>query len=126
MAKSASPLPWLRKVCLALPGTSEKLSHGEPTWWVRGRMFVSFANASNHHGNGRHSAWVKAPDGAQRALVEADPERYFVPPYVGVSGWVGARLDGDTDWHAVAGIIEDGYRLLASKRLLAELEGRSA
>jgi hypothetical protein len=109
---------------MALPGASEKLSHGEPTFWVSGRMFTSFADAGNHHGNGRDAAWVKAPQGAQAAMVKADPDRYFVPPYVGVSGWVGIRLDGGVDWSSVAAIVEDGYRLLASKRLIAQLEDR--
>jgi len=86
-------------------------------------MFASFANAGNHHGSGRNAAWVKAAQGAQEAMIETDRNRFFVPPYVGVNGWVGIVLDGSVDWDAVAAIIEDGYRLLASKRLIAQLAG---
>ena len=62
------------------------------------------------------------PPGAQEALVEADPERFFVPPYVGPSGWLGVRLDMEVDWGVVAGLLEEGYRLVAPKRLLQELD----
>ena len=117
-----SPLPRLRKACLALPEAYEKLSHGEPTFWAGKKMFASFADASNHHGNGRHAVWVKSTHVTQDMLVTRWPERYFVPPYVGVSGWVGIHLDGRTDWDAVAERLRDGYRLVAPKKLLAALD----
>jgi len=62
----------------------------------------------NHHGDGRVAVWCKASPGAQEALVEADPERFFVPPYVGPSGWVGIRLDRKLSWDVVAGLLEEG------------------
>src|SRR6476661_3368591 len=75
------PLERLRQLCLALPETTERLSHGEPTWFVRGKKtFVMYAN---HHHDDRLGFWCAAPDGAQETLVGADPERFFVPPYVG-------------------------------------------
>jgi hypothetical protein len=116
-----SPLPRLRTACLALPQAYEKLSHGEPTFWAGKKMFACFADASNHHGNGRHGVWVKSTHVTQDMLVTRWPERYFVPPYVGVSGWVGIYLDGATDWDAVAERLSDGYRLVAPKKLLKEL-----
>lgn len=123
MAKRRDPLERLRKIIAALPETSERISHGAPTFWGGKRTFASFA--LNHHGDGRVAVWCKLPPGAQEALVEADPEVFFVPPYVGPSGWVGIRLDGPVDWGVVAGLLEEGYRTVASKRALAELERRA-
>jgi hypothetical protein len=123
-ARASDPVSRVRAICLALPGASERLSHGEPAFFAGGRMFAMCAHADNHHGNGRHGVWVKAPAGAQDTLVEADRARFFVPPYVGVSGWVGIHLDRGVQWAAVEGIIEDGYRMVATKKLLAELAVR--
>src|SRR5918993_2990498 len=113
MAHGPSPLPRLRKLCLALPEAYEKVSHGEPTFWAGKKMFASFADAANHHGNGRYGVWVKSTHVTQDMLVARWPDRYFVPPYVGVSGWVGMFLDPSTDWNAVAERLRDGYRLVA-------------
>jgi hypothetical protein len=115
------PLEALRKLCLALPETSERISHGEPTWFVRGKKtFVMYAN---HHHDDRLSFWCAAPDGAQPALVAANPERFFVPPYVGHRGWIGVRLDvPGIDWDEIAELVEDAYRTVAPKRLAAALD----
>jgi hypothetical protein len=117
------PLERLRRHCLALPEASERLSHGEPAWFVRGRTcFVTYAD---HHHDDRLAFWCAAPPGAQAALVAADPARFFVPPYVGGRGWLGVRLDlPGVDWPEVAGLVEDAYRTVAPKRLLAELDAR--
>ena len=77
----------VRRFCLALPETSEKLSHGEPTFFVAGKVFVMFAN--NHHDDGRIAVWLPVPPGAQPALITSSPDTYFRPPYVGHRGWVG-------------------------------------
>lgn len=122
MAKPRDPLARLREIIAALPETAERISHGAPTWWGGKRTFATFA--LNHHGDGRVALWCKLPPGAQEALVEADPERFFVPPYVGPSGWVGIRLDRRPDWGVVAGLLEEGWRTVASRRALAELESR--
>ena len=101
-------LAQLRGRCLALPETSERLSHGAPTFFVRGkRAFLMVL--TNHHGDGRFAIWCAAPAGMQAMLVEADPERFFVPPYVGHRGWIGVRLDRGLDWDELAGIAEDAY-----------------
>src|SRR5437773_62916 len=103
---SEEPLARLREICLALPKVTERLSHGMPTWFVRDKK--TFANfADDHHGDGRVALWCHAPPGAQAALVAADAERFFVPPYVGTRGWIGVVLDGDVDWDEVAAIVED-------------------
>ena len=111
---SRSPLDRLRRTCLALPGAWEKVSHGEPTFWVGKRMFASFANASNHHGAGRHAVWCKATHVTQHLLVSRSPERYFVPPYAGPSGWVGVYLDRSPDWDEVAERLRHAYELAAA------------
>ena len=113
----------LREICLALPETSERPSHGAPTFFVRGkRAFLMVL--TNHHGDGRFAIWCAAPEGMQRMLVEADPERFFVPPYVGHRGWLGVRLDRALDWGELAGICEDAYAEVAPPSLLDAVESR--
>ena len=112
------PLLKVRKLCLALPEAEEKLAWGEPTFRVKNKLFAMYASAGNHHGAGRHAVWVSASPDNQELQVRAAPDRYFVPPYVGPSGWIGAWLDQETDWDEVSGLIRDGYRRVAPKRLL--------
>jgi hypothetical protein len=81
----------VRRICLALPGATEKLSHGEPTFFVKKRVFAMFSN--NHHNDGHIAVWIPAPPGEQEALVANQPAIYYRPPYVGVKGWVGIELD---------------------------------
>jgi hypothetical protein len=111
----------LRDVCFALPEVTERLSHGSPTWFVRGKKTVA-TYVDNHHGDGRLAIWCPAPPGVQGTLVTGEPDRFFVPAYVGHRGWLGVRLDRDLDWDEVAGIIEDAYRMVAPKKLVAELD----
>lgn len=120
-ARRDDPLARVRELCLALPEAAEKLGHSRPVFHVRDKTFVMYMD--NHHGDGRLALWCKAPPMAQSALVGGDPERFFVPPYVGPKGWVGVRLDRDLDWGLIADIITDAYRAAAPKRLLAALEG---
>jgi hypothetical protein len=108
----------LREICLGLPETSERLSHGAPTFFVREkRAFLMLL--TNHHGDGRFAIWCAAPAGMQKMLVDADPERFFVPPYVGHRGWLGMRLDRTFDWDELAGIAEDAYAEVAPAKLVA-------
>lgn len=111
------PLPRLRALCLALPEVTERVSHGEPTWFVR-RAFVSYAE--RHHDD-RVAFWCAAPPGVQEELVATEPERFFRPPYVGGRGWLGVRLDTDPDWAEIAEIVTDAYRRVAPARLVARL-----
>ncbi len=111
----------IRALCLALPGATERLSHGTPCFFVT-KSFVMFAN--DHHGDGRLAVWCAAPEGAQAALVASDAERFFRPPYVGPRGWLGVRLDVRPDWDEIAGIIEDAYRTVAPAKLAARLNAR--
>ncbi len=111
----------VRKICTALPETTERLSHGAPTWFVRAKLtFVMFLD--DHHGNGRLALWVAAPSGVQGTLVDEEPDRFFVPPYVGGRGWLGVRLDRAVDWDEIAQIAQDAYRVVAPKTLVAQLD----
>jgi hypothetical protein len=123
MAKrSRSPLDRVRALCLALPEAHEVEAWGEPTFRVRNKMFAMYADAGNHHGKGIAGLWVKATHVNQDLLVRSEPARFFVPPYVGPSGWVGIRLDARPDWDVVAELVRDAYRLIAPKKLLAHLD----
>jgi hypothetical protein len=109
-------LGFIRKICLALPETSERPSHGAPTFFVRKKTFVTVLN--DHHGDGRFAIWCAAGAGMQAMLVEADPERFFVPPYVGHRGWLGFRLDRAFEWDELAGVVEDAYAEIAPAKLV--------
>jgi len=101
---------------MALPESREKLSHGEPTWFAgKGKVFAMVDD--HHHGAAHLSVWLPQPFGAQEALIGSDPERFFRPPYVGVSGWVGVVLDTSPDWHAVAALVRDAYLSVATMKL---------
>ena len=105
----------LRAICLALPEAVEDFEGvGSPAYKVRGKIFAM------HHGmNARTSMWCKAPSGFQEVIVGAEPERFFVPPYVGKHGWIGLWLDVEQDWGLIADLVEDSYRITAPKRLIA-------
>ena len=107
---------------MALPEVTERLSHGEPTWFIGGKK--TFVTTSDHHHDDRVGFWCAAPDGAQDGLVRAAPERFFVPPYVGHRGWLGVYLDVPVDWDEIAALVEDAYRTVAPKRLAAMLDAR--
>src|SRR2546428_8908836 len=94
--QQAKVLARVRAICLALPDASERASHGESAFFVKGRSFLH--TDAYHHGAAHYSVWVAAPLGAQDVLVRSDPERFFRPPYVGGRGWVGVTLDRDPDW----------------------------
>jgi hypothetical protein len=107
----------VREACLGLPETSERPSHGAPTFFIRAKR--SFATVwDDHHGDGRFALICAAPDGMQAALVEADSERFYVPPYFGHRGWIGVRLDRGFDRDEIAGIVEDAYAKVAPPKLV--------
>lgn len=110
----------LRGICLALPEAVEKPfgGHTGPAFRVRDKFFVMT-------GEDGSSMTLKAAPGVQEALVASAPDRFFVPPYVGGKGWVGARLDVDQDWDEITELIEDSFRLVAPKRLAARVTDRN-
>ena len=122
MAESMGQVERVRRLCLALPETSERPSHGEPTFFVGKKVFVMFAD--NHHDDGHIAVWLPVPPGLQGELIEAEPEIYFRPPYVGGRGWVGIELarvsDEDLRFH-----IEVAWELIAPKSLLAQGETKT-
>jgi predicted DNA-binding protein (MmcQ/YjbR family) len=114
MSKTAdAALARVRKICLALPDTEEKIAWGEPTFRVGGRLFAMFSN--DHHGDGRIALWCNAPEDAQQDIVASDPESFFVPPYVGVSGWIGMRLDRKVSVKTMAAVIAQAYETTRAK-----------
>jgi hypothetical protein len=120
LCRMADPLARLRRLCLALPETTERLSHGEPTWFVRDKKtFVMYAD---HHHDDRLGFWCAAAPGVQTELVAADPVRFYRPPYVGHRGWLGVYLDVAQDWSELAEIVTDAYRAVAPKSLVAQLD----
>lgn len=123
MHEDRNPLATLRAIALALPEAVERESHGEPAWFVQGKRM--FAMLSDHHHDDRLAVWVAAPPGAQEALVDEDPERFFRPPYVGHRGWVGVTLDlaEPVDDEMLAELITDAYRMVAPRRLVQALDG---
>jgi predicted DNA-binding protein (MmcQ/YjbR family) len=109
----------LREICLTFPEAEEAGGVGNPSFKVRGKIF---AMRHSLHGIDRWSVWCKAPPGVQQLVVGSDPKRFFVPPYVGSKGWIGAYLDLEQDWDELAELIDESYRMTAPKRLTAQLD----
>lgn len=122
---ASDPLDRLRTICLALPEAHEVIAWGEPTFRVRNKLFAMYAHASNHHGGGRHAVWCKSDHTTQSYLMRSDPQRFFAPPYVGPSGWVGIWLDRRPPWKGIAEIVYDAWRLAAPKKLLVSSDANS-
>jgi predicted DNA-binding protein (MmcQ/YjbR family) len=119
------PVERLRKICMALPEASEKVSHGEPTWFAgKGKVFAMLDD--HHHGAEHLAVWLPQPLGVQEALVDADPKRFFRPPYVGPKGWIGVVLDKRPDWDMVARLVGDAYLYVATGRLRRLVSGPGA
>ncbi|MFI5312326.1 MAG: MmcQ/YjbR family DNA-binding protein [Gemmatimonadales bacterium] len=107
----------LRRLCLRLPDVEEFMSHGAPTFRVRkGRTFAMYADAGTHHGAGRPGVWCKATPDNQEMMLRAVPARFFKPPYVGPSGWIGVWLDGPCDWAELSELLADGHGQVAPRR----------
>ncbi len=125
LEQRARTLELIRGFCLTLPETSERLSHGAPTFFVRDkRAFLMVL--TDHHGDGRFAIWCAAGEGVQQLLVGADPERFFVPPYVGHRGWIGVRLDRGLTTTELRELCEDAYRSVAPTALVRRLDESGA
>jgi hypothetical protein len=111
----------VRRICLGFPEVTERLSHGSPSFFVRGKRTLAMF-VDDHHGDGILGIWCPAFPGVQAELVESEPDRFYRPPYVGPSGWIGVRLDRDVDWDEVAEILADSYRKVAPKTLVKQLD----
>jgi hypothetical protein len=108
----------VRALALAFPETHEVPAWGEPTFRLKGgKMFAMYATSSTHHGDGRPSVWIKSTPVNQAMLLAAEPTRIYKPPYVGAGGWIGVWLDKRPKWTLVRALLEDGWALVAPKRL---------
>ena len=110
---SEEALARVRRICLSLPQTSEKLSHGEPTFFMRKRVFCMFAN--NHHNDSHVAVWIPMQPGLQATLLRSEPKKYFYPPYVGVSGWIGIELSEVSDEELAAHVV-DAWKMMEEKQ----------
>jgi len=120
MLSADESLTKLRTIVDAWPEVVEKISHGAPTFWGGKKTFCNLQPHDDRYGG--RAIWIKATHEAQAQLVDADPEHFFVPPYRGVSGWVGVRMRSSANWTMIGQLLEDGYRLVAPKRAIAKLE----
>lgn len=114
-----SQLSRLRKVCLSFPDAHEVESWGAPTFRLNNHIFAMYAEADNHHGEGREGVWIKCTSINQSLMIGANPKRFFFPPYVGPSGWIGVYLDARVNWKELTSILRDGYAMTA------QMKGRS-
>jgi len=112
----------LRQICLALPEAHEVEAWGAPTFRVRNKLFAMYSSAGTHHGGGRPGVWIASTHISQDMVLRARPDRYFSPPYVGPSGWIGAWLDKNPLWGEITELLRDAYRLKAPKKLADTLE----
>ncbi len=117
--RATSPIERLRAICLALPEAHEVEAWGEPTFRVKNKIFAMHASAGTHHGGGRPAVWILSVSSEQDFVLRARPDRYFKPPYVGPSGWIGAWIDRNPPWAEIAELLKDGYRRRAPKKLAA-------
>lgn len=118
--KGEKQIERVRRICLALPGATEKLSHGEPTFFVK-KVFAMCSN--NHHNDGHIAVVIPAAIGIQEMLIKTSPKKFYWPPYVGVSGWVGIELNRVSD-KELAFHINEAWRLIAPKKLQDEYNAK--
>ena len=107
------PMERVRRMCLAMPDTSEKISHGTPTFFAKKRVFAMCSN--NHHNDGHIAVWIPAAPGVQEELIRLNLACYYKPPYVGPSGWVGIELGhiGDDE---LAAHLTEAWKLIIEKQ----------
>jgi len=121
VSPSRTAVERLREICLALPETSEIEAWGEPTFRVKGKIFAMHASSGTHHSPERPAVWILSVSVEQDFVVRARPDRYFKPPYVGPSGWIGAWLDQNPPWGEIEELVRDGWRRRAPKKIAALL-----
>jgi hypothetical protein len=123
VANKQDPIETVRSLCLALPEVNERLSHGAPTFFIRDKK--TFATVwDNHHNDQRLGLICAAPVGVQQQLVDEEPDRFYVPAYVGHRGWIGVRLDRKPDWAEIEQILVEAYACVAPAKLVAQLNDR--
>ena len=110
------PSEQLRRLCLALPQATEQAMKRGPTYRIADKIF-----AMDRSVDGGVTVWCKVPAGSQALMIEAAPQLFFVPPYVGPKGWIGMRLEPRSDWTEVTRLVRQSYRLIAPRKLAALL-----
>ncbi len=110
----------VREICLSFPQAEEVLSRGTPNFRViGGKTFATYV--VNHHADGHLALWLRSPPGAQSLYVDAEAEYFYVPPYVGPSGWLGVDLDKGLSWPRIADLVREAYVEVAPKSLIRNL-----
>lgn len=109
----------VRRICLSLPGTWEKLSHGEPTWFAGKKVFAMFSN--NHHNDGHVAVVMPAAIGIQEMLIKKSPKKFYRPPYVGVRGWIGIEVGRVTD-KELSLHLKEAWQLIAPRKLRDQIQ----
>lgn len=115
-------LTTLRAHCLALPEAHEVEAWGAPTFRVKNKMFAMYARADEQQRRPRPAVWLHCAAANQQALIAREPDRYFVPPYVGPKGWVGVYLDRRPRWKELDALLLDAFKRVAPKNLLRTLD----
>lgn len=115
----------LTKICVALPEATRQITGRHAAFYVRKRIFAHFLD--DHHGDGIVGITCKVLPGDNTALIVSNPEKFYMPAYVGSRGWVGLRLDiGEVDWEEIEELVTHSYRLIAPKRLAAAVRTHNA
>ena len=114
-------LEQVRRICLAMPESSERETWGHPTFRIRDKIFSTYGRVDDESDRSVTTMTMKAADGEQESLL-AEGHPFFYPKYVGSKGWIGIVLDADTEWTEVAELVEDSFRLIAPKRVSAKLD----
>ncbi|XOV82512.1 MAG: MmcQ/YjbR family DNA-binding protein [bacterium] len=109
----------VNELCLWFPETQCVVSHGSPDFRVAGKTFATYV--INHHGDGHLALWLKMPAGAQSLYVDAEPEYFYIPAYVGPKGWLGVDLDKGLSWERIAQLVRQAYVGVAPKSLTAKM-----
>ncbi len=123
MPNTRDPVERVRALCLGFPEVSERSSHGAPTWFIREKTTLATV-WDDHHGDGRLGLVCAAPVGVQQELIDEEPDRFYVPAYVGHRGWIGVRIDRKVDWREIEQILVDAYTCVGPAKLVVELTSR--
>ncbi len=118
---ASTPLDELRKLCLALPQSTEVEAWGAPTFRV-GKLFAMYASPASHHSGGRPAVWIYSVSMEQDLVIRSRPDKYFKPAYVGAYGWIGAWLDQKPHWDEIDELLRDAWRRRAPKKVIPLLD----
>ncbi|MEO8098930.1 MAG: MmcQ/YjbR family DNA-binding protein [Acidobacteriota bacterium] len=125
MTGAPALLEKLTRICLELPEATCEASGSHATFRARKKVFAYFLNS--HHGDGIIAVTCKVHSGDNTALVQSQPERFYLPAYIGPRGWVGLRLDrGKVDWGEVKELVGVSYQLTVGVKRTASPRKRAS